>query len=376
MTLESSATSTAPSTPEKETARLKLAYLFSGGDSQAAKDVAEEVVESSGEGGADDGCQKSSAELRAENAQLRAQVAHLELAQQDAPPVSVLGIKSSNCGFCGAAAVRNRVHAESRKLCCERCWAHWEKCGFWGPTVHLSTSPPRLGSSGLPEYAPEDAFAISECVCAHDDLTLFHRLSTELPQGKEFSDWHGSRHLGIQFEGEGARHNSDSAPPALREMVMKLEKMFGIQASASRLNLYQNFENYKPLHRDRGRDSNNVPQVTVGVSLGATRELTLMHYETGVTVSVPQRNGDVFAFTPELNNALLHGVPRVSTTSTRAPEEEGPRLSLILWGSRVQVLQAREAKLAEQEARCESASLSGVAAPPPDASAPIAAGDP
>lgn len=38
--------------------------------------------------------------------------------------------------------------------------------------------------------------------------------------------------------------------------------------------------------------------------------------------SFPQRNGDVFAFTPELNEVFMHGVPHVMPNSPAAMEPE------------------------------------------------------
>eukprot|EP00438_Fugacium_kawagutii_P032355 Skav234858 [mRNA] locus=scaffold840:102786:111941:- [translate_table: standard] len=115
-------------------------------------------------------------------------------------------------------------------------------------------------------------------------------------------------------------------------------------------------QDYKPMHYDRGSDENGVPQLTVGASFGATRELTLMHVKSGVTMSFPQRNGDVFAFTPELNEVFMHGVPHVMPNSPAKHEpeaadgyrwprgeacsgcawsEDAGRLSLIIWAAKV-----------------------------------------
>ena len=44
-------------------------------------------------------------------------------------------------------------------------------------------------------------------------------------------------------------------------------------------------KDYKPMHYDRGSDEEGVPQLTIGASFGATRELTLMHVKSGVTMS-------------------------------------------------------------------------------------------
>jgi len=85
--------------------------------------------------------------------------------------------------------------------------------------------------------------------------------------------------------------------------------------------------------------------VTVGASFGATRELTFVHVRSGVTASFPQRNGDVFAFTPELNTVFMHGVPKVGHGSQQ--RNDAPRLSLILWGARKTVLQSANERIAK-----------------------------
>lgn len=211
--------------------------------------------------------------------------------------------------------------------------------------MRISNVTPAIGASGLPEFSPEDAFCIPAFMCAHDDLSLMHRLQSELPEGKDFSDWHGKRHMGMHFEGSDVSAlRLDSAPPVLRETVGKLEAAFGIRASAARLNLYRSSADWKPFHADRGADGEGVPQVTVGLSLGATRELSFTHWQTGITASFPQNNGDVFAFTPELNRVFLHGVPKVEGCRAAEAKSDGPRISLILWGSRIVVQMAHDAK--------------------------------
>mmetsp|Transcript_35339 Transcript_35339/g.100398 ORF Transcript_35339/g.100398 Transcript_35339/m.100398 type:complete len:239 (-) Transcript_35339:149-865(-) len=224
------------------------------------------------------------------------------------------------------------------KVYCSGCWASWERCGWWKPSIRVLTAPPTVREpGGLPQYVAEDAFFLPAFCCAQDDLGLFQKLKDDLPGGRDFSDWHGGRHLGMQFQGEdqGARHDDENEPPALKALVAKLEKAFGIRASASRINLYRNGDDYKPFHRDRGRDEDGTPQITIGASFGGTRELTMVHIKTGVTASFPMRNGDVFSFTPELNTTFMHGVPKIGYGSPAEVEGKGERLSLILWGSRV-----------------------------------------
>lgn len=274
-------------------------------------------------------------EARAEIARLKAQVEDLQQAANQTPH-PVLGIRSSRCAECKSeSAMEGRVFAELSKLYCERCWAQWERCGRWHPTMRVCTVAPAVGSSGLPEFDAEDAFVLPSYICDYDDLSLMERLRNEVPQGRQFSDWHGARHLALHFDGaEVTELRSDTARPVLRDTIKQMEAAFGIKATAVRLNLYRSNADYKPFHADRGRDDNGLPQCTVGLSLGATRELSFTHYKTGVTMTFPQRNGDVFAFTPELNKVFLHGVPRVKNSLIM----DEPRISLILWGSRLALL--------------------------------------
>mmetsp|Transcript_41390 Transcript_41390/g.96175 ORF Transcript_41390/g.96175 Transcript_41390/m.96175 type:complete len:320 (-) Transcript_41390:110-1069(-) len=243
-----------------------------------------------------------------------------------------LGIVELSCHSCGATeAVTDRVLSECGQLFCEECWCSWERCGWWKPSIRVSTSPPKL-SEGRPVIHGEDAFFLSGFLCDKGDMSVMRQLKSELEtEGKEMSDWHGARHLGVHFESGTGFERSFRM-----ELVRKMEQAFGIKASAVRLNLYRSQQDYKPLHYDRGRDAEGTPQLTVGASFGALRELTLMHVKSGVTMSFPQHNGDVFAFTPELNEVFMHGVPHILPNSPSALEPaESTRMSLIIWGARI-----------------------------------------
>lgn len=50
-----------------------------------------------------------------------------------------------------------------------------------------------------------------------------------------------------------------------------------------------------------------------GASFGASRELQFLHEPSGKTFTFPQNNGDVFAFTSEVNQRFMHGVPRATS---------------------------------------------------------------
>ena len=247
---------------------------------------------------------------------------------------AVLGISSATCDSCGGHdVVTDRVFSERGQLFCEQCWCAWERCGWWMPSIRVSTSPPQLSTSGAPIFHGEDAFFLSSFLCAQDDRSVMETLRLELEaEERAMSEWHGARHLGLQFE--SGLPESDQSLRA--QLVRRMAGTLGIKASAVRLNLYRSQYDYKPLHYDRGRDADGVPQLTVGASFGAVRELTLMHVKSGVTMSFPQHNGDVFAFTPELNEVFMHGVPHILPNSPSSLEPaESARMSLIVWGARI-----------------------------------------
>jgi len=199
----------------------------------------------------------------------------------------------------------------------------------------------KSAKTGVPQIHAEDAYFLPGFLCNTGDVSILQRLREELAEeGKEFSDWHGARHLahhfahGLKAAGTGTSEIQNSQ---LRmELVQKMEEAFGVRANAIRVNYYRTNKDYKPMHYDRGSDEEGVPQLTIGASFGATRELTLMHVKSGVTMSFPQRNGDVFAFTPELNEVFMHGVPHMMPNSPAAMEpEDAGRLSLIIWAAKV-----------------------------------------
>eukprot|EP00397_Hematodinium_sp_SG-2012_P008097 GEMP01008152.1.p1 GENE.GEMP01008152.1~~GEMP01008152.1.p1 ORF type:complete len:158 (+),score=28.24 GEMP01008152.1:1819-2292(+) len=122
-------------------------------------------------------------------------------------------------------------------------------------------------------------------------------------------EWHGGRHLAGNQE-----------HPLVQDIARSLETGFQVKAKKTRLNLYRDGD-CKPLHCD----ASGWDEVTVGVGLGASRDIVLSHIQSGTTFSFELRNGDVFAFTPEVNAKFTHGIPKVSKGSAG-------RVSVIIWG--------------------------------------------
>jgi len=116
------------------------------------------------------------------------------------------------------------------------------------------------------------------------------------------------------------------------------------------INLYRDAQDSTSYHRDQYQSKEM--NFTCGASFGATREISFLsesdyqrlHHQivsnnrTSNAASItpnlepqeftfPQKNGDVFAFSQEVNSRFRHAVPR-SRTAVQ------PRISLILWARR------------------------------------------
>lgn len=144
-----------------------------------------------------------------------------------------------------------------------------------------------------------------------------------------------SKHLVIE--------NCSDRSETFGKIIKILEKYFDLEILATRLNFYQNQDHWKPFHKDSHaygistmidpitkKEMKIKEDFTVGVSFGAERSLEFIHDECiDIKFGFPQRNGDLFAFTDEVNLRFKHGVPKVLNG-----EKCGPRISIIGWGRR------------------------------------------
>eukprot|EP00959_Pyramimonas_sp_CCMP1952_P245700 5134961-Pyramimonas_sp.AAC.1 len=158
-------------------------------------------------------------------------------------------------------------------------------------------------------------------VCPKDDFSLMQSLLTDLAQeGREgMIDW--SKHL--KFE------NPDFSP-TFQKLIQDLDSYFDVEIFATRLNFYRDGSDWKPFHHDSHAYGNGGKKedFTLGASFGASRELEFLHPQSGQKFAFPQNNGDIFAFTSEVNKRFQHGVPKARKTNV------GPRFSVIAWGRR------------------------------------------
>jgi hypothetical protein len=177
----------------------------------------------------------------------------------------------------------------------------------------------------------DDVVICPEFLCTEDDWKLYYDLVKEMREaqaaeekGSEWISWAEGAHL------ISKNPNSSSAYNKIQE---KIAKYFDIERKSvgTRFNWYRDSSDWKPFHHDsaafnpqRARNQN----ITVGVSLGSTRELAFMHAKTGERLYFPQTNGMLFSFGRDVNIGYKHGINALPES-----EQDGKgRVSIILWG--------------------------------------------
>jgi len=86
-------------------------------------------------------------------------------------------------------------------------------------------------------------------------------------------------------------------------------------------------------HQEPYSSRRPVPTVTLGLSLGETRDLTFHHIESEREFRMPLKNGDVFAFDDEFNYNFMHAIRPVPNSSAA----EG--ISIIIWAAEKPITQ-------------------------------------
>jgi alkylated DNA repair dioxygenase AlkB len=169
-----------------------------------------------------------------------------------------------------------------------------------------------------------NAIYIQRFACEKNDVKLYNALKSELSStGGEIREGVVSWSKHQKYE------NPEGASELFTKLVAMLSEYFDVDVFATRLNIYASGNDWKPYHHDsHAYGAKGVREdFTAGLSLGATRALNFLHVPTRKIFSFPQFNGDVFAFSNEVNTRFQHGVPKASADC-------GERLSIIVWGKR------------------------------------------
>jgi hypothetical protein len=155
-------------------------------------------------------------------------------------------------------------------------------------------------------------------LCDKNDLTLFNKLLEFITEDK-LVDW--SKHHKIDNPTDNQIFN---------DIIKCLADHFNVNILASRLNYYTATD-YKPFHHDSHAYSNGIKEdITIGLSLGASRNLAFKHVESGNYFNFPQNNGDVFCFDHLTNQKFMHSIPRQKSELLNIDSQI--RISIIIWG--------------------------------------------
>lgn len=156
--------------------------------------------------------------------------------------------------------------------------------------------------------------------CKKDDFSILLSLSEDMRNANSgMINW--SKHF---------KYENPNFSKTFQMIIKKLEEHFDFEVYHTRINFYKDGRDWKPYHHDSHAYGNKQyrEDFTVGVSFGASRELSFLHEDSDQVFSFPQNNGDIFAFTNTINKKFMHGVPK----STKV--DIGPRFSIIAWGRR------------------------------------------
>lgn len=198
----------------------------------------------------------------------------------------------------------------------------------------------------------DDVVIVPDFLCQEDDWTLYYQLIEEMrasqakgDKGAEWISWHEGAHL----------ISKNPAGSATYQLIQdKISKYFDIPMTSvgTRFNWYRDSSDWKPYHHDsaafnpaRGEQSNDDfvvyyltsspvarnQNITVGISLGSTRELSFLHAANETTIAFPQTNGMLFSFGRDVNIRWKHGIRAVDPEMQK--QEGRGRVSIILWGN-------------------------------------------
>lgn len=186
---------------------------------------------------------------------------------------------------------------------------------------------------GIPsnkKYNPNDVIIIPNFVIEKETNEFYNKLLMEIKESNIDKDnlwklWHGDSHL-IADDNK----NWKEKVPTFQFLLDQIKEKFNVEIKSSRFNLYKDSNDWKPFHHDAAAIKEHIAEIqnfTVGISLGATRDITFEHSKSKTTVSFSLPNGSAYAFSKNVNIDWKHGIPKIHPDKAF---NEG-RISIIAW---------------------------------------------
>eukprot|EP00929_Paragymnodinium_shiwhaense_P102539 TRINITY_DN65731_c0_g1_i1.p1 TRINITY_DN65731_c0_g1~~TRINITY_DN65731_c0_g1_i1.p1 ORF type:complete len:560 (-),score=128.39 TRINITY_DN65731_c0_g1_i1:51-1730(-) len=176
----------------------------------------------------------------------------------------------------------------------------------------------------VPYHAEGRAFRIPTLCCEAGNRSLVHQLKEDVENCGEAYGLHRSgKHL--QVFGDALKTST-----VFKQLVSQLLAAFEVSLVDCWVNVYRGGDDMKAWHHDNYQDRSPRPNVTVMVSLGATREFAIQNIHTGQETRIALDNGDVFAFDDAFNRDYKHGVPPETGVGASA---DSLRISIVVWAN-------------------------------------------
>ena len=139
-------------------------------------------------------------------------------------------------------------------------------------------------------------------LCAQHDFTIFNKIKEDLFKEENIIHW--SKHHKI---------DNPTLSTIFNNIIESISRFFNIIVLQTRLNYYT-YQDWKPFHHDSHAYTNKMKEdITIGCSLGSSRNLTFKHVESNIYFNFPQNNGDIFCFDYDTNIKFQHGISKLKS---------------------------------------------------------------
>ena len=115
--------------------------------------------------------------------------------------------------------------------------------------------------------------------------------------------------------------------PNWNTLIEGISQAFSVEIQATRINRFVNGDDGKPFHHDAYAVIPSLQKkqnISIILSLGATRSILFMQPKTKTVLSFEIPNGMIYSFREQINLNWMHGIPKESEATTR--------YSIAFWG--------------------------------------------
>lgn len=146
---------------------------------------------------------------------------------------------------------------------------------------------------------------------------LYHTLIREINWEQKIGESHGKiysiprlmYHMGDEEIGMYAEYGGLRPwHPTMKKLKGLLEECFNCYIDTCLLNYYENGNFYIPAHADR--ENKGAKNITIGISLGATRDLVFKRNSDGKRIVLDNRSGDLYIMQGTIHKLWKHSVPK------------------------------------------------------------------